>query len=153
MFLDPYGMEAEWSTIEAVARTKAVDLWYLFPLSGFYRNLPINQKDQDASKVASLNRLLGTDEWASFYSPDRQYNLGLFEDEGTEPDNTREPGWQDLKAFVRKRLEGIFEAVSEPLLLPRPPGPPQFALFCAVSNKGAISAGGMRAADWILKHA
>jgi three-Cys-motif partner protein len=32
VFLDPYGMQVEWSTIEALAATKAIDLWYLFPL-------------------------------------------------------------------------------------------------------------------------
>jgi three-Cys-motif partner protein len=32
LFLDPYGMQVEWSTIEAIASTKAIDLWLLFPL-------------------------------------------------------------------------------------------------------------------------
>jgi three-Cys-motif partner protein len=32
VFLDPYGMQVDWSTIEALAATKAIDLWYLFPL-------------------------------------------------------------------------------------------------------------------------
>jgi three-Cys-motif partner protein len=32
LFLDPYGMQVEWKTIEAIAATKAIDLWLLFPL-------------------------------------------------------------------------------------------------------------------------
>ena len=32
VFLDPYGMQVEWSTVETLAATKAIDLWYLFPL-------------------------------------------------------------------------------------------------------------------------
>ena len=32
LFLDPYGMQVEWQTIEAIAKTKAIDLWLLFPL-------------------------------------------------------------------------------------------------------------------------
>jgi len=32
LFLDPYGMQVEWKTIEAVAATKAIDMWLLFPL-------------------------------------------------------------------------------------------------------------------------
>ncbi len=32
VFLDPYGMQVEWSTVQALAATQAVDLWYLFPL-------------------------------------------------------------------------------------------------------------------------
>jgi len=32
VFLDPYGMQVEWATLEAIARTKAIDVWILFPL-------------------------------------------------------------------------------------------------------------------------
>ena len=32
LFLDPYGAQVEWTTIEAIAATKAIDLWLLFPL-------------------------------------------------------------------------------------------------------------------------
>src|SRR6266478_8141598 len=31
MFLDPYGMQVDWSLIEVIAKTQAVDLWILFP--------------------------------------------------------------------------------------------------------------------------
>jgi three-Cys-motif partner protein len=37
MFLDPYGMEVEWETLQAIAKTEAIDVWYLFSLSGLYR--------------------------------------------------------------------------------------------------------------------
>ncbi|WP_247428805.1 three-Cys-motif partner protein TcmP [Bradyrhizobium sp. 139] len=39
LFLDPYGMEVEWQTLEAVASTKAIDVWFLFPLSGLYLSI------------------------------------------------------------------------------------------------------------------
>ena len=32
VFLDPYGMQVEWDTIKALALTKAIDVWILFPL-------------------------------------------------------------------------------------------------------------------------
>jgi three-Cys-motif partner protein len=37
MFLDPYGMDVEWATLEAIAATEAIDVWFLFSLSGLYR--------------------------------------------------------------------------------------------------------------------
>lgn len=41
LFLDPYGMQVEWATLEAIAGTKAIDLWLLFPLGiGLNRVLP-----------------------------------------------------------------------------------------------------------------
>ena len=30
LFLDPYGMQVEWATIESIAHTQAIDLWLLF---------------------------------------------------------------------------------------------------------------------------
>ena len=32
LFLDPFGMEVTWETIAAIAKTKAIDLWILFPV-------------------------------------------------------------------------------------------------------------------------
>jgi three-Cys-motif partner protein len=32
LFLDPFGMQVEWRTVQAIARTEAIDLWYLFPI-------------------------------------------------------------------------------------------------------------------------
>lgn len=32
VFLDPYGMQVDWKTIEKLGATKAIDLWMLFPL-------------------------------------------------------------------------------------------------------------------------
>jgi three-Cys-motif partner protein len=37
MFFDPYGMTVDWTTLEAIAHTRAIDVWYLFSLSGLYR--------------------------------------------------------------------------------------------------------------------
>lgn len=34
LFLDPFGMHVEWSTLEAIAKTGAIDVWYLFPYCG-----------------------------------------------------------------------------------------------------------------------
>ena len=31
LFLDPYGMQVSWETLAAVAATKAIDLWMLYP--------------------------------------------------------------------------------------------------------------------------
>ncbi|MBK5274472.1 MAG: three-Cys-motif partner protein TcmP [Desulfuromonadales bacterium] len=32
LFLDPFGMNVTWQTIETVAKIEAIDMWYLFPL-------------------------------------------------------------------------------------------------------------------------
>jgi three-Cys-motif partner protein len=63
MFLDPFGNQVDWNTIEAIGATRAIDLWYLFPA-----HLGINRQisstgEFDTHKGASLDRVLGTSEW------------------------------------------------------------------------------------------
>ena len=150
LFLDPYGHEVEWETVKTIAKTKSIDLWYFFPLSGVYRNMPIEQEKQDESKKVTLKKLLGTDDWQNFYAEEENFIADLFDENKSEPAHKREPGWEQLLGFVKNRLEEIFPAVSHPKLLPNR-GPKQFALFFAVSNTAAIGPG-MRAAKWILDH-
>ena len=63
MFLDPFGNQVDWNTIKAVAETKAIDLWYLFPAHlGINRQISASG-EFDAHKGASLDKVLGTSEW------------------------------------------------------------------------------------------
>jgi len=146
LFLDPYGMEVEWKTLEAIAGTKAIDLWYLFPLAGLYRNTPRSLDAMDISKRAALTRCLGTDEWESrFYSESPQQDL--FGDSEV----MRCAEWSDLLEYVRDRLDKTFPMVSRPLILPQQ-GAPLFALFFAVSNPSPKAIGlSKKVADHILK--
>src|SRR3977135_2948180 len=63
LFLDPYGMELEWSTLEKVAATRAIDVWFLFSLSGLYWQATRELTDIDEHKRASLTRMFGSDAW------------------------------------------------------------------------------------------
>jgi three-Cys-motif partner protein len=63
IFLDPYGMEVEWATVASIAMTRALDLWYFFPLMGLYRQAANEVVAIDAKKRARLTRVLGTEEW------------------------------------------------------------------------------------------
>ena len=63
MFRDPYGMDVEWATLKAIAATKAIDVWYLFPLSGLYRQATRRSRDIDPSKQKAITRRRGTIQW------------------------------------------------------------------------------------------
>jgi len=39
IFLDPFGLSVRWATIERIAATKKVDLWYLVPVDGMSRQI------------------------------------------------------------------------------------------------------------------
>jgi three-Cys-motif partner protein len=63
VFLDPFGSQVEWSTIERIAETRAIDLWYLFPAFwSVYRQISQEGK-MTPEQERSICRILGTDEW------------------------------------------------------------------------------------------
>ena len=74
VFLDPYGMQVEWSTIQALGATKGVDLWYLFPL-GVARMLTHDGKMDDSWRKR-LTTLFGTADWEErFYRVEVKQDL------------------------------------------------------------------------------
>lgn len=132
LFLDPYGMEVEWETLQAIASTKAIDVWYLFSISGLARNAALQFSAVDQGKEAIITRALGTDEWKdAFYEQHPQ--SGLFD---TEPNMQRSMEVADLERYVRERLLTLFPAVLEPKRLVNKNSAPLFSLFFAVSNPG-----------------
>jgi three-Cys-motif partner protein len=133
-FLDPFGMHVQWRTLEDIARSEIVDVWYLFPLFGLYRQATRDAAAIDADKEASLTRTLGTDAWrAAFYAPRAQ--RALFGDDSDE----RVAEVPQMLAWVKKRLETVFPAVLDPYVFRQTresgkEGAPLFALFFLVSN-------------------
>jgi three-Cys-motif partner protein len=129
MFLDPYGMDVEWATLEAAARTKAIDVWFLFSLSGLYRQATRRSSDIDASKRAAITRILGTDAWEHELYSDLGQN-DMFG--GQEKQRTADV--RGLERYVKRRLETIFPKVLEPLALPVTQKPQRFSFFLCISN-------------------
>jgi three-Cys-motif partner protein len=132
LFLDPYGMTVKWETLQKVAATQALDVWYLFPLSAVYRQAANDFDKVDEGKAAALDSVLGTDAWRSvFYTESKQESLL----DGGASGTHRTAGPAEITSFVHARLCEIFKGwVSPPILLPERGGPPMFALFFAVSN-------------------
>lgn len=135
LFLDPYGFQVNWSTLEKIAKTEAIDVWYLFPYAGLYRQAAKNSSALDQDKIDAITRILGTGEWRhKFYAPSRQAVLFGVESE------EREVNHHEMLKYVSARLRTIFPAVTEPKILHQggdssnPCGAPLFALYFAVSN-------------------
>jgi three-Cys-motif partner protein len=133
MFLDPYGMTVDWATLQAIAATKAIDVWYLFSLSGLYRQAARRIEDVDQSKRAAITRMLGTDAWEQelYAAPPQANLLSLLSD---FQELQREADVKGLERYVRTRLGALFPFVSEPMALPVKRNPQRFSLFCALSN-------------------
>ena len=89
LFLDPYATQVNWTTLETVARTKSIDVWYLFPFSALNRMLPKNGKYETWENC--IDRFLGDDGWQTeFYKEDPQMSLfDLLPDSETSNNGTR----------------------------------------------------------------
>ena len=132
LFLDPYGMQLEWSTLEKVAATKAIDIWFLFSLAGLYRQATRQLADIDEHKRAALTRMFGSDAWEAELYP-KTMREDLFEGISEEP-RRRSADVAGLEAYAKSRLETIFAAVLKPLPLPLHKKPQRFSLFLCISN-------------------
>jgi len=145
LFLDPYGMQVEWKTIEAVAETRAIDLWLLFPLGIGVNRLLTKSGEIPESWQRRLNLLLGTEDWyEEFYQVERTRTLF------GEADHVVKATTETIGRYFNERLKSVFPAVAEePRVLRNSANCPLYLLCFAVGNeKGAPIA--MRIADYLL---
>lgn len=129
LFLDPYGMSVEWTTLEYISKTEAIDVWYLFPISAVYRQAAHDYNKIDDNKKKALTRLFGTEDWFNeFYKAKPQIDLFYSEGSFHRVSNNNE-----MLLFMEKRLKSIFPVVLKPIVLSNT-GIPLFALFFCSSN-------------------
>jgi three-Cys-motif partner protein len=142
VFLDPFGMQVEWGIVETLAATKAVDLWYLFPLPT--RLLTLDGKMEE-SWENRLDLFFGTNEWRTrFYQVNTTPDL--FGDRETVE---RTATLERIEAFIHERLAGCFVKVAKGLILWNSRSSPLYLLcFAAANEKGAPTA--LRIAQHIL---
>lgn len=147
LFIDPYAADVKWETLQTVANTKAIDVWYLFPFSAATRMMK-KSGEIDPSWVTKLNSIFGDNSWEKrFYQDDLQTNFW------GETGRIRELDSKALKSYIEERLGSIFPKVSpHSRILYNRKNSPLF-LFCfAVSNDSPKAIGlALRAANYILK--
>lgn len=107
VLLDPFGSQVSWATIESIesiATTAALDLWYLFPagLSVFRQTSAAGTVDPTHSP--SITRLFGNEDWkTAFLTPSRQPDLF---DESENREKTVTP--ESATLFMIERLKSVF---------------------------------------------
>ncbi len=104
LFLDPFGTQVEWATIEMVAGFNALDIWILFSVSAISRMLPQSKRPEDVTArwVARLNKVFGDESWRALYSEIPQEDL--FRDTEYE----REPGIDGILNTYKGKLAKLF---------------------------------------------
>ena len=65
-FLDPFGLQMPWETIEALAATEAVEVMINFPMGMAIRRMMPKSGDVPPDWHISLTTFFGTDEWRKY---------------------------------------------------------------------------------------
>ena len=128
MFLDPYALELNWTTLEAISRCAVVDLWYLFPLS-MIRLIEKQRNINDVNK-RKVSSILGTDEWLDelFVISDQIDLFGEINYERVDYDG--------VLNYIKGRFETIFPYVSpdSKILKNKARNSPMFMLCFMMTN-------------------
>ena len=138
VFLDPYGMQIEWQTIESIAKTQAIDLWLLFPIGMGVNRLLRKDGKILPSERQTLDQFFGRDDWFDeFYQLARQKSLFNEEDELEKRDDIL----SEIEQYFLKCLESVFAMVAKnPLPLRNSKNSLMYLLCFAAGNPNAPKA-------------
>jgi three-Cys-motif partner protein len=147
LLLDPYGMQVEWETISAIAKTKAIDLWLLFPLGIGVNRLVTRSGEIPEGWQRRLDKLLGTTEWREeFYARDRHPTLF-----GGEEERVIKASKETIGRYFNKRLESVFPGVANtPGVLRNSVNCPLY-LFCFAAGNEKRAPIALKIANSLLK--
>ena len=125
-------MSVEWSTLQLLAETRAVDVWYLFPTGAVNRQLASSLDRVDHHKKRALSVIFGSDSWE-----EEVYRTEIVEDLFSERTTVGSKSFSldQIEAFAKRRLETIFSYVSDPLPLLNERDTKIFSLFCLSNSK------------------
>ena len=151
LFLDPFGTQVEWSTIETIAGYEALDTWILFPVSAIARMLPTSRRPDDIAEglVTRLTKVFGDDEWRKLYRVNSQGNLF------GQAEHERDSGTDELLRIYKDKLSALFgdRFLDQSRSLRNSKNSVLFEfLFCVGSRSPKAIAIAKRVARYILEH-
>jgi three-Cys-motif partner protein len=136
LFVDVYASNLEWKTVEAVSRTKAIDLWLLLPL-GFGSAQRVAGWVVPGSWRDRISHLLGAADW-------------FVELEGPAFDLER--CVSTVNRCFEDRLKSTFAHVGSPGVLRSQSGVPLYALYFASSAADSGQSRAVELANQLLEH-
>lgn len=132
LFLDPFGLQVKWETLEAIAKQGVMcDIWYLFPFQRINSSISNSDKTITPHMKTPLKRCLGlSSEEIEKSIFDISGEVDLFGQ--VEPEKRKERGVEQL--FI-KRLTKEFEYVEEnPICLTNTQGRHIFSFILCSNN-------------------
>ncbi|HUX22651.1 MAG TPA: three-Cys-motif partner protein TcmP [Spirochaetia bacterium] len=127
-FLDPFGMQLNWPTLEAVAQTNTVEIILNFPVMAINRN--VRRRDQDTVSPAVQKRM--NDFWGDNWQAD------IYQEEETlfgRETRLISQSAKELGQRYRARLLEIFRFCAVPVLMTNSKNAPLYCLIFAGQNE------------------
>jgi three-Cys-motif partner protein len=136
LFLDPYGMQVSWETLEAVAATKAIDVWMLYPTGMGLNRLLTKSGEIRPEWQQTLDRSLGCRDWRGAFYREVE-TLDLFGD--TTTTLVKQANTIKFETFLIERWRKIFAGVApETLPLRNSKGQVMYLLGFACGNPRGV---------------
>jgi len=135
-YIDPYGMELEWSSIMVLKEIK-LDLWILVPTGLGINRLLTKSGNISVKWLERLEKFLGLpiQEIKDYFYKEKK-ELTLF---GEVTHQEKEKNAIEKSALLYKtRLSEIFDYVTNPYILKNKTSSPMYHLFMASNNKTAV---------------
>ncbi len=150
VFLDPFGMQVEWSTMEALAVTRAIDVWILFPLGMAVNRVLMSDMSKMPSAWANrLTAIFGCEYWRNLFYRESETNT-IFEN--VEKSIKKSCTLEQIGDYYHQRLKEIFPSVADnPAILKNSTGSPLFQLHFAAANSGLGGKIALKIAEHLLK--
>jgi len=127
-FLDPFGMQLEWETLQRIADARTIEVFLNFSVMAINRNVRRRHKEDISATVKErMNRFWGTEDWvAELY----EEKTTLF---GPQAVRIQRTG-KDLGQRFRKRLEELFPHCTVPVLMTNSKNAPLYCLIFGGHN-------------------
>lgn len=125
LFLDPFGMNLDWKTIQKAGEMKNIEIFLNLPLMAMNRACLMKNPDKlTIEKIEKMNRLWGSNEWQNLFYKKVPTLFG-------ETKIKIDINAKESSNLFRKRLETVFSDVSEPLVIRNSKNNPLYCLILA----------------------
>lgn len=130
VFLDPFGMDVEWSTVQRIAETRALELFMNFPVMALNRTILQNVPHTlTKPRVERMNRFWGSADWRNLIYDEVKDLWG-----NTVEIKIETTSGEMLGALFKGRLQEVFPHVTDPLVMTNSVGAPLYCLIFAGHN-------------------
>lgn len=151
VFLDPFGLSVRWQTVERLAATEKVDLWYLVPVDGMSRQI----KDDGTflPGASKIDEIWGSAAWRTKAVRRAETSGDLFGEVDERLEKIAKA--KQFSEMFRDHLQDVFAGGVANAYLPLGRGRRHdFSLMFACANpRPAASEKAMRIANYVLRTA